>query len=252
MFSKFKLSKLLPSLGAIGLVVYGFFVAQFIVVFLLNALVEAGVTTENTLNSSIVQFWASVVAYVLALVIILGIFTAIRNSTKGLTKLLAISKRPQLNAIFYVVIGYGTYFLLSFTSMLLAQSLISGFSIDQKQEVGFEQLGTQVEYIMAFIALVVLAPIVEETIFRGFLFTQIRQNYNFWVSAVIVSLVFGLVHLQWNVGMDVFALSLVLCFLREKTGSIWAGVGLHMVKNILAFAILFWQFDIERIILHLL
>lgn len=252
MFSKSKLSKLLPSLGAIGLVLYGFFVAQFIVVFLLNGLVEAGVMTENTLNSAVVQFWASVMAYVLALVIILGIFTAIRNSMQGLVKLLAISERPKLNAAYYVVIGYGAYFLLSFTFVLLAQSLIPGFSVDQKQEVGFEQLGTQIEYIMAFIALVVLAPIIEETIFRGFLFTQIRQKYNFWVSALVVSLVFGLVHLQWNVGIDVFALSLVLCYVREKTGSIWTGVGLHMVKNVLAFAILFLQLDIEKIILQLL
>lgn len=252
MSSKSKLSKLLPSLGAIGLVLYGFFVAQFIVVFLLNVLVEAGIMTENTLNSAVVQFYASVVAYALALGIILGIFTAIRNSTKGLAKLLAISKRPKLNAVYYIIIGYAVYFLLSFTFMLLAQSLSLGFSVDQKQTVGFEQLGTQTEYVIAFIALVVLAPIVEETIFRGFLFTQIRQKYNLWVSALVVSLIFGLVHLQWNVGLDVFALSLVLCYAREKTGSIWAGVGLHMVKNVLAFAILFWQFDIERIIFQLL
>jgi membrane protease YdiL (CAAX protease family) len=42
-----------------------------------------------------------------------------------------------------------------------------------------------------------------------------------------------------NVALDVFILSIVMCGLREMTGSIWAGVVLHMMKNGLAFYLLF-------------
>jgi membrane protease YdiL (CAAX protease family) len=51
--------------------------------------------------------------------------------------------------------------------------------------------------------------------------------------------VFGAVHGQWNVAIDVFSLSLIMCGLREITGNIWAGALLHMLKNGLAFYILF-------------
>lgn len=252
MSSKSNLAKFLKVTGAVGLVVYGFFVAQIIVALLLDVLVQVGIMTSQSLHSATVQFNASVAAYLLALVIILGIFTAIRNSTKGIAKILAIDQRPKWSSLYYVLIGYGVYFLLSIVFLLLAQGVIPGFSVDQKQEVGFDQLGSNFEYIMAFIALVVLAPIVEEVIFRGFLFTQVRKNINFWWTALIVSLVFGLIHLQWNVGVDVFALSLVLCYVREKTGTIWAGIGIHMLKNLLAYTILFLQFDIEKLLLQLL
>jgi membrane protease YdiL (CAAX protease family) len=244
--------KALYTTGVVSLVVYGFFVAQIIVAFSIDALVQSGFVAASSLQSATMQFSAAVVAYSLALLIILGVFTAVRNSTSGLKKILGISKRPQLNSIYYILLGYSVYFLLSLVLLVIAQLIIPNFNIDQKQEVGFEQLGLQFEYIVAFIALVVLAPIVEEIIFRGFLFSEVRKNLNFWWTTLIVSLLFGLVHLQLNVGVDVFALSLVLCFVREKTGAVWVSIGIHMFKNMLAFAILFLQFDIEKAILRLL
>ena len=56
-----------------------------------------------------------------------------------------------------------------------------------------------------------------------------------WLPATLVSALFGVAHGQWNVGLDVFVLSMVACGLREATGSIWAGIVLHMIKNMVAF-----------------
>ena len=46
-------------------------------------------------------------------------------------------------------------------------------------------------------------------------------------------------HFQWNVGVNVFALSVVLCALREITGTIYAGILTHMIKNGVAFYLLY-------------
>ncbi|MGH7237402.1 MAG: CPBP family glutamic-type intramembrane protease [Candidatus Saccharimonadales bacterium] len=40
-------------------------------------------------------------------------------------------------------------------------------------------------------------------------------------------------------GVDTFILSTVLCYLREKTGRLYAGIGVHALKNFVAFAALF-------------
>jgi len=45
--------------------------------------------------------------------------------------------------------------------------------------------------------------------------------------------------LLWVAGIDTFILSLVLIYLREKTDSLYASIGLHMLKNTIAFLGLF-------------
>lgn len=252
MSSKSNRYKFLSSLGAIGLVLYGFFVAQAVTLFIFGALAASGIITKSDLGSTVTQFVASFAAYALALLIIIGIYVAIRNSTKGIVDLLGMARKPTISILLYVLAGYFAYFIISFVFMIAIHYAVPGFNIDENQEVGFDQLGSLLEFAMAFMALVILAPLVEEAIFRGFLFTRLRKNLQFWWTALIVSLVFSLVHMQWNVGVDVFALSLVLCYLREKTGSIWAGVGVHTLKNAIAFSILFMQFDIEKFVLQLL
>jgi membrane protease YdiL (CAAX protease family) len=60
-------------------------------------------------------------------------------------------------------------------------------------------------------------------------------------------LLFAAAHLQWGSGapllwvaaIDTFVLSMVLSTLREKTGSLWSAIGLHAIKNGVAFTLLF-------------
>ena len=92
---------------------------------------------------------------------------------------------------------------------------------------------------MAFFALVIVAPIMEELIFRGFLYGRLRNSYGVIVAGAIVSLLFGVLHGQWNVGVNVAVMSAVMCGMREITGTVYAGILLHMAKNFIAFMILF-------------
>lgn len=131
------------------------------------------------------------------------------------------------------------YLLLSGLFSSLAQSFLPGFDGNQAQDVGFSELANRSELLLAFVALVIAAPLIEEIIFRGFLFSRLKKHLGIVLGVLFTSLTFAALHLQINVGIDVFALSLVLCTLRVVTGSIWAGVLLHMTKNGVAFFILF-------------
>lgn len=137
-----------------------------------------------------------------------------------------------IGAVFYVILtvclSYG------------AQAIIPGFDVSQTQDVGVSGKLYSLNLAIAFIVLVVIVPFCEETIFRGMLYGKLRQsNMSAAVSTIVVSLLFAIAHGQWNVGVDVFALSLVLCVLREKTGSVWAGFILHSIKNCVAFYVLY-------------
>lgn len=130
--------------------------------------------------------------------------------------------------------AFAVYFCLTFA----ASTALERFVPDESQELGFSA-PTQFEAVLVFMALVVLAPLAEELLFRGFMFTGLRKRLPFWAAAIIVSLVFGLAHLQLNVAIDVFLLSLFLCYLREKTNSLWPAISLHALKNGVAYLFIF-------------
>lgn len=130
-------------------------------------------------------------------------------------------------------------------STVLAIFLVQFFSIfpwfnsGETQSVGFSPFMNGGEKVIAFFVLVVVAPVFEEIIFRGWLYGKLRAKIDMIPSILIVSVLFGIMHFQWNVGVNVFALSVVLCGLREITGTIYAGILTHMIKNGVAFFLLY-------------
>ena len=126
-------------------------------------------------------------------------------------------------------------------------SLFPWFNASEIQDVGFNYFVSGGDRVLAFLTTVIVAPIAEEVIFRGWLYGRMREKIasrysnvvSMIVSIFLVSLLFGIIHEQWNVGVNVFALSIVLCGLREITGTIHAGILLHMLKNGVAFWLLF-------------
>ena len=87
--------------------------------------------------------------------------------------------------------------------------------------------------------LVFLTPFAEELVFRGFMLTGFRRRLPFWAAAILVSALFGLVHGQWNVGLDVFIMSMVACYLVKTSQSLWPAIFLHMYKNAIAFYLIY-------------
>ncbi len=154
--------------------------------------------------------------------------------------------RPHLRDAVRALAGYGVYILAYIVIILVASHFSNLINVDQKQEIGFDN-AVGGSLVAVFFSLVVLPPIAEEIMFRGFLFTSLRAKYRFQTTVIITSLLFGIAHLQfgsgapllWVAALDTFTLSCVLCYLREKSGSLWPGIFLHALKNGIAFIALF-------------
>ncbi len=182
---------------------------------------------------------AAVIYALAALLVALPLFLR-RVPWREILGKLAISRRFKGKMFAWALYGWLLYFLTSAAAALVLSLInLPGVNLQQQQEVGFQNLANGFEYIAAFVALVVVAPIFEETIFRGYLFGRIRQRSGFWLSAIVTSLTFALLHGQVNVGIDVFILSMFLSMLRERFDSIWPGVMVHALKNGLAYTFLF-------------
>ncbi len=63
--------------------------------------------------------------------------------------------------------------------------------------------------------------------------------FGFVIAALISAAIFGILHGQVNLFIDTFVLGLALAWLVNKTDSLWPAIGLHMLKNGIAFLYLF-------------
>lgn len=154
------------------------------------------------------------------------------------TEELGVNKWPTFTDLGLVPIGYVVYIFLANLATNLMQAF-PWFDAEETQDVGFNGLMNGSDRFFAMLALVFIAPIVEELVMRGWLYGKLRAKLNFIPSILLTSLLFAVLHGQWNVGVTVFFLSLVLCSLREITGSVWSGILLHMLNNGVAFYILY-------------
>lgn len=147
---------------------------------------------------------------------------------------LGLADTPTLTDIGLAPVGYIVYAI--FANILTALfSAFSWFNAEQTQDVGFAYFITTADRFFAMFAIVLIAPIAEEIIMRGWLYGKLRSRTGILVALIITSLVFAILHGQWNVAVVTFALSAVLCGLREITGTIWSGIILHILVNGIAF-----------------
>ena len=188
----------------------------------------------------------SAAAYVLATILVILIPPRIAKKWGITRRGLGLFGMPTWTDVGLAPVGFIVSLILA-AGLVALFSLFPWFNASETQELGFSTLLIGGDRVIAFITLVVVAPIAEEIIFRGWLYGKVREVLTdkvneraaIAIAILIVSILFGLVHFQWNVGVNVFALSIVLCGLREVTGTIYAGILTHMIKNGVAFYLLY-------------
>ncbi len=99
-----------------------------------------------------------------------------------------------------------------------------------------ELMKTYPDRIVAFVLIVVVAPVAEEAFFRGFLLPVFAGRWGFWVGASFVSVLFALAHMVPGVLLPAFVSGMLLAWLYRRTGSLWDCCLAHGAQNALAFA----------------
>lgn len=91
--------------------------------------------------------------------------------------------------------------------------------------------GSALEIAMVFFAASVVAPVVEETFFRGVLYSGFRTRMRVWPSVLVTSAIFAVIHPLPGGFLPIFALACVLALLRERSGLLLPGIACHCVYN---------------------
>jgi membrane protease YdiL (CAAX protease family) len=120
-------------------------------------------------------------------------------------------------------------------------SVIWTAALHSEKEKLLEQLGAGESTLLLLLSAAltcVIAPICEEFLFRGFIFTALRNWRGTWPAAIITGLVFGGVHAGSAPVVDLVPLAGLgfgLCLLYRYTGSLYPGIAVHSLNNSLAF-----------------
>lgn len=205
--------------AAIVVTILAFIGAQYLSTILLVVAIGASGMGPKEIEDWLGSVTGQFVFVLLSDIFILsGLWWFLRRR-KASFKLLGFARPPAWKDAVYAFLGGLAYFAILYATFIFLH-FYTQIDLEQQQELGFEGLALSREKLMALTALVLLPPIVEEAVFRGFLFTGLRKKLRFAWAAGIVSLLFAAPHLfasseglLWVAGVDTFLLSLVLCYL---------------------------------------
>ena len=206
-----------------------------ILALLLTTVFEVGIVSafDPNLNS----LAARLVTQALLAITLIGVAFAVSAESGGIARPQAFGlRRPLRSPLGPAAKAYALYFIFAIVYSLL----VHPHQKDVTRNLGFGHgnLGT----VAAGILIVVAAPISEEIFFRGFIFGGLRGRLHFWVAAGISAGIFGLFHYTGPGSLGVLpqlaVLGFALCWVYDRTGSIYPTMAIHALNNALAFAIL--------------
>jgi membrane protease YdiL (CAAX protease family) len=156
-------------------------------------------------------------------------------------------RRPRARDPAYGLVAWVFYFVIYLIVVAVVSHFVPSLNVNQQQDIGFTNVHGVAQLAMTLISLVILPPLTEEIMVRGFLYGSLKKGMPKLAAVIVTSAIFASAHLPeggaagplYIAAIDTFVLSLVLIYLREKTGSLWAGITLHAFKNGVAFVTLF-------------
>ena len=134
--------------------------------------------------------------------------------------------------------GFGLALLASFALALIPFPENWYAAYDESMEI---MLSGDPLYLA--IATVFAAPIVEEVVFRGLVYTRLCRGMKRWIAAFLSAVIFGLVHGTLLHLLYTVPMGLLLCLFYEKYRSLWAPIILHMSFNLAGTVIGYYSID---------
>jgi uncharacterized protein len=142
--------------------------------------------------------------------------------------------------------------VMATTLIVTGISLLAGQSTPMIGHQMLEQMRSQesvLPLVMLLVSAVVVAPLLEELVFRGLLQTALLNTLGpqrRWLILLLASILFASTHLGaaiWQSLAALTVLSMVLGFLYERTGSLWPSILVHAGFNAWNVALVLWLIE---------
>jgi uncharacterized protein len=116
-----------------------------------------------------------------------------------------------------------------------ATYIIPGVELQDELKAMLKALSTgPFNIAMKFLTIAVMAPILEELLFRGYLQTALSRSMNHHAAIWLAAFIFGLIHFQPSALPALMVLGAAFGYLYHLTGSLKTNMALHIANNTLA------------------
>ena len=129
----------------------------------------------------------------------------------------------------------------------IAQSAVVGYTL-LVQQLGIDFLipsdlprewaDAPVSFAIIAISAIIVAPLVEEIFFRGFMYQALRRTMAILPAALLTSLVFGIAHIDPAIIIPIAVVGMILLGIYRWTGNLWSSIITHAGYNAVAVAAL--------------
>ncbi|WP_350559130.1 type II CAAX endopeptidase family protein [Psychrobacter sp. CAL346-MNA-CIBAN-0220] len=220
---------------SVGMVI-AFFISQLVGVYIAGKLV---LPAANTLTIGDIFYLGSSDGTVVSVsILISGVlltalsFFIIRLKGGNVRRYLALTP-------FSLAVGIG---LLGLLLLFMIGSQALTYWLDKTPLDFVDPLYQSVSSVwLLVIAMVIIAPIYEELIFRGILWAAIAEQFSsphserrgIIVASMVTSLIFATIHMQYGLYeiSTIVVLALIFCYARIKSGSLLLPMLLHIINN---------------------
>jgi membrane protease YdiL (CAAX protease family) len=181
--------------------------------------------------------------YILMLVAPLGVFFIVKSKEKT-TDYFYVNRAPKLGATFLGCVGI---LAINYVFTIISDAGSVVFSrvgvladVSELLTVGDDPVCN----VLYFVILVVAPAILEEFCYRGVICGRLIK-YNRTAAVLISSILFSLIHMNFDQIPFAFAAGLLMGYVYVRTGSIWSTVIIHAVNNGFAYfsEYLFYEYD---------
>ncbi len=128
----------------------------------------------------------------------------------------------------YLLIGF---IIIAVSQYLMLHVFSFESAAEQKEQLGSLRLQNSIQSIIYVLSVAIITPVKEEILFRGILYRFLEKRYNFLVSIIISSFIFGILH--GGLLITATIMGMVFAMLYKKTQSIIPSIILHIVWNLL-------------------
>lgn len=211
-----------------------FFLCQIITGFIFGIVISStfmmkyginGMISEKAKMASCIASLSTVMAAV-AGIISLVIFTLIFKKRKeNLLKICKFTK-VKLGSILFSILAAISLSYIAVSILVVAQNVFKMHSASSAM------ISASQTSMLGIVCGVVFIPILEEILFRGIIFNELRKNLNIILSIIIQALIFAVAHFSLEQGIYTFLLGVTLAAVYTWTESILSNITIHIVFNI--------------------
>lgn len=222
---------------------------DFIDIILIYLLIMGGGFLFSTLSPDIITFMyfkgiepseinlfllSYFVQFILTVILVFFFALLIRG---GRLKDLGINAVSWASLLKYGV-GGGFFLIAAILVLSLPINYLNPDLTPQVYEEILRTVQNNYQFMLMFLAGTVLAPWAEELFYRGMIYPVLRKYLGVKWGIAVAGIVFGLAHMDLWRAVPLSAGGIVLCYIYEKTGSLWPSFIAHAIWNgLMAFAL---------------